>query len=190
MINARLGLNPWGIFFKGISIQTGLTYGQVAQVSGLVIIFISFFLKIMPGIGTLFNMYFFGLFVDMIENTGIIPSPEEMIVRIIMLMVAIIVYCFGIFLYLSCKLGAGPKDGLMLGIVKKFNLSVSRVRISIEIVVLIVGYILGGPLGVGTVILSLSTGPVLQKIFRIGKFDARKEKQLDIRELFLLISKI
>lgn len=189
MINSKLGLNPWGIFFKGISIQTGLSFGQVAQVSGLIIIFVSIFLKIIPGIGTLLNMYFFGLFVDIVEKTGIIPIPDNLSLRIIMILVAIVVYCLGIFLYLSCKLGAGPKDGLMLGLVKKFSMSVSKVRMSIEIIVLVIGYILGGPLGIGTVILSLSTGPVLQKIFKMGKFDAGKEKQLNIRELIVLVNK-
>ena len=189
MINSKLGLNPWGIFFKGISIQTGLSYGQVAQLSGLIIIFISLFLKIIPGIGTIFNMYFFGLFVDIVEKTGIIPLPDNMVTKIIMLLAAILIYCTGIYLYLSCKLGAGPKDGLMLGLVKKFNMSVSKVRMSIEIVVLVIGYMLGGPLGIGTVILSLSTGPVLQKIFKIWKFDAKKEKQLNIKELIVIVNK-
>lgn len=132
------------------------------------------FLSILPGLGTVLNM-FFGLFVDMVSETKLIPMPGNFTNRFIMLMIAMIMYCTGIYLYLSCRLGAGPKDGLMLGFSKKFKLTISHTRIIIESFVLIVGFFLGGPLGIGTVVLAILTGPILQKIFRFAKIDPKKD---------------
>lgn len=187
MLHASIGLSPWDIFHKGLSIQTGLTFGQAQQLTGLIVIIIGMLLGIFPGLGTILNMYFIGKFVDLIIQSGFLFTPESIIGKIIMLYIGIVIMCNGIYFYLSSNLGAGPRDGLMLGLVQKLNKKVAFIKTVIEVSVLIAGYLLGGPLGIGTVLLAFSTGPILQTVFKIGKFNANENKQLNLKDQYNIL---
>ena len=176
-INARLGLGPWGIFHMGISIQTGMSFGRVAQITGFVLIIIALFWSIGPGLGTILNMYFVGFFIDVIEGLGLLKTPDSVIARIAMLVLGVPVFCYGVYLYISCRMGAGPRDALMLGIVKKTRFSLAQVKVTMDISLSMIGFILGGPLGVGKIIIVFSIGPFLQKIFKLKNIDPKKLEQ-------------
>lgn len=187
MLHADLGISPWDIFHKGLSTQTGLTFGQASQLTGLLVIGVSIPLGILPGIATILNMYFIGFFIDLINKSGMLSTPSVIISKLILIYLGMIVFSAGVFFYLSSNLGAGPRDGLMIGLVQKLNKSVSLIKTVIEISVLIIGYILGGPLGIGTVLIAISFGTILQTIFKIGKFDANSNKQLNLKEQYKIL---
>lgn len=187
MLYTDLGMNSWGILHKGISIQTGLTFGRVIQLIGLAVILINIPLGIIPGIGTLLDMYFVGFFIDIIDATGLLFVPETFLGKLLLLFLSICINSQGIYLYLSAGLGAGARDGLMLGLMKKFNKPASIIKTGIEVTVLIVGVILGGPLGIGTIIITFCFGYTLEMAFKLGKCDMKNVEQRNLKEDYLLL---
>lgn len=157
ILKSNLGMGPWSVFHVGITHHIPLTLGQVVQLVGLIIIIFSFFLHVYPGVGTILNMIFVGIFIDLINLY--IPLMHTYLSQIILLACGIIFIGIGSGLYINANLGAGPRDGLMLGLSKKTGKSIRLVRNSIEITVLVAGFFLGGPVGLGTVVFALSIGP-------------------------------
>ena len=151
-IDANLGLNPWGTFHQGVSNITSLTFGEVSQITGIIIIAFSLFIKIYPGIGTILNMFFIGFFVDFFDKMRFLPMPESILMKSLYLVIGTLMFNYGIYVYLSCELGAGPRDGLLVGLVKLTGISVSVMRPMIEVTILIIGIFLGGAYGIGTVL--------------------------------------
>jgi uncharacterized membrane protein YczE len=180
-INAHLGLSPWDVLHQGIGLQTGITMGQASILVGLAIVFLNFFFKEKVGIGTILNMILIGWFLDIIMINDLLPEPKEMIFRLLMLVMGMFIVGIASYLYIGAGLGAGPRDGIMVALHKKTGKSVRFIRNSIEISVLIIGYFLGGSVGVGTVILSLATGYVIQFVFKVFKFNIKtvKHRYLD-----------
>ena len=132
-------------------------------------------------------MIFIGIFVDLINNTGVLKTPGSMLGKILMLIAAIIIMGIATYFYLKVELGAGPRDGLMEGLVIKLNKPVWIIRGSIEITVLIIGSFLGGPVGIGTLILAVAIGPSVQFAFKIGKYDSKKAKHMNLIDLYRLL---
>jgi uncharacterized membrane protein YczE len=180
---ADLGLNPWGTFHQGIASISGLSFGVVSQITGIVIILFSLFIKIYPGIGTLLNMFFIGYLVDVFDTMQIIPLSDNLVIRVIYLIIGTFFFNYGIYVYLCCELGAGPRDGLMVGVVKLTGISVSIVRPIIEITILMIGIFLGGSYGIGTVINAVGGGYILNAIFKFHKFNPKETKQMIITDL-------
>lgn len=179
-----LGMNPWNVFHQGLSMYLPITLGQASQSVGLIIITFCMFFKIFPGIATILNMYFIGFFVDLIINLNILSTPETFIGKIIMCISGVIVLSIGMFLYMSQELGAGPRDGLMLALTQRTKFKVGAIRNFMEITVLIVGIILGGKFGVGTIIASLLAGPALQTIFKIFNVNPKELKQENLFDVY------
>lgn len=183
-IYANLGLNPWGTFHQGVSNITGLTFGVVSQLTGILIIMLSLTIKIYPGIGTLFNMYLIGVLIDLFDKLNFIPEANDLVSRFVYLIVGTLLLNYGIYVYISCLLGAGPRDGLLVGLVKITGVSVSIIRPAIEITILIIGILLGGSYGIGTIINAVGGGYLLNVIFKIHKFNPKKTNQMVITDLF------
>ncbi len=181
---SKLGMSPWDVFHMGIVNHSVLSLGQTSQIVGFVIIMLSILLRVIPGIGSIFNMIFIGVFIDLINNTGIIQTPESMLGKILMLISAILIMGIASYFYLQVELGAGPRDGLMEGLVIKLNKPVWIIRGSIEITVLIIGFFLGGPVGIGTFLLAVTIGPSVQFAFKIGKYDPKKAQHMSFINLY------
>lgn len=179
-----LGMNPWNVFHQGLSLHLPITLGQASQTVGLIIITICMFFKIFPGIATILNMYFIGFFVDMLINSNIMSTPETMIGKVIMCVSGVVVLSLGMFLYMRQELGAGPRDGLMLALTQRTRFKVGTIRNFMEITVLIVGILLGGKFGAGTIIASFLAGPALQTIFKIFKSNPKELKQENLIEVY------
>jgi len=182
-----LGMSPWGVLQVGLARYVPLTFGQVSQIVGLVVLAIGWALGFAPGLGTLANMFFIGYFIDAIMSSGLLPQPGEIVGQLAMLIFSVTLIGVASYFYLRVQLGAGPRDGLMVGLVSKLDRPVSAVRIAIEGTVLILGYILGGPIGVGTLFNALLLGPSVQLAFRLGGFDAKSE-QLNMYRLVRCLS--
>lgn len=173
-INARLGLAPWGVFHQGLSKQFGITMGIAVQIAGVAILIIDIILKERIGWGTIGNIYFIGVFIDLFEKINLIPIPENYIVRFFMMILGMITISLATFLYMGAQLGSGPRDSLMVALTKRLNKPVGVIRSSIESTALIIGYFMGGSVGWGTLIMSLGFGFFIQSTFRIFNFDVKK----------------
>jgi len=179
-----LGMSPWDVFHMGIVHHSVFSLGQTSQIVGFSLIIVSLFLRVIPGIGSLLNMIFIGVFIDLINNTGIVRTPESMLLKILMLLLAVLIMGMATYFYLRVELGAGPRDGLMEGLVIKFNKPVWLIRGSIEITALIIGFFLGGPVGIGTILLAVAIGPSVQFAFKIGRYDSKKAQHINLVDLY------
>lgn len=188
MKNLGIGMNSWATLNLGIAVKSGIDYGKASQLIGLVIILFSLSLKIYPGIGTILNMYFIGLFVDLIDKYRLTIVPENDILKIGALLLGLVFFSYGTYAYLKFELGAGPRDGLMVGIIKITGISVKYVKPVIEITVLIIGFLLGGTVGAGTVIITFCGGYILDKIFKWKNFNPKRTNQRKLSD-YIITSK-
>jgi uncharacterized membrane protein YczE len=177
MKDVSIGMHAWATLTMGLMKVTNLNFGQLSQLIGLTIIIVSITIKIYPGLATLLNMFFIGFFIDLIDPYPITFVPDSFFLKLIAYYFGIIIFSYGIYLYLSVEMGAGPRDGLMVGLVKLTGFRVAYVRPAIELTVLIIGAILGGKLGIGTVLISITGGYILDWIFQLKNFDAKKTNQ-------------
>jgi uncharacterized membrane protein YczE len=179
---ADLGMAPWSVLQVGLTRYTPLSFGQVSQVVGLAVLVLGWLLGFPPGFGTVMNMYFVGYFMDLIMVWGLVPLPRSLPGQLALLMGGILVLGAASFMYLNPKLGAGPRDGLMMGLVQRLGRPVYQVRGAIEVTVLVLGYLLGGPVGVGTLITAFTTGYAVQLAFRLGGYD-KDARHMDLYSL-------
>ena len=184
MIHANIGLFPWGTLNAGLSESTGMSFGIWSQIIGITILIIMSFFKFFPGLGTILDIFFVGYFIDLIESFHVIPNPQGLFQQILISLMGLFILSFGMSLYMSCGLGAGPRDGLMLMIMKLTGKSVTIVKTTIEICVTLLGLLFGGPFGFGTIMLALIGGKVLNLVFKWTKFDASVIKQQNLFEIF------
>ncbi len=182
MLNADLGLSAWGVFQVGLMNIVDLSFGQTTQLVGLGLLIFGWFLGFPPGFGTVSNMLFIGYFIDVILGWGIVPRFSNIVLQLSLLVAGMAMIGVASYFYLRPKLGAGPRDGLMIGLVQKLDREVSVVRAGIEVTVLILGIVLGGPVGIGTVITALSVGYFVQMAFKLGKYD-RNARHMNLYEL-------
>lgn len=166
-VKAGLGVNPWTVFHMGLARHVGLTQGQVTQLFGLLIILTSCFLGIKPHLATIMNMLMVGGFFDIFNALNVLPGAANLTMGIWYIALSIALTGFGGAMYMSGGLGAGPRDSLMLALTTRTGQPVGRIRTAIEVTVLLIGWVLGGPVGVGTVILSLTSGPSVQVCFEL-----------------------
>jgi uncharacterized membrane protein YczE len=156
-VRAQLGVSPWDVLHQGLAKATGLSFGLVVVLVGLLVLVAWIPLRQRLGIGTVLNT----LSVGFIANLGIFLIPEQhlLVVRIPMLIAAIVMFGVGGGLYIGSGLGPGPRDGLMTAIAGRGH-RIWVVRTFLECSALVAGYLLGGHVGVGTVLLALTIGPV------------------------------
>jgi len=178
--------NPWGavawdVFHLGLARQLGLSLGTVTILVSLVVVALSWALG--GGwtirIGTLLNTFLAGFFIDLYMYLGVFPEPSGLLWGVGYLLGGVAVLALGTVLYLRAGLGAGARDGLMLVLSWRTGLSPGQVRVAIEVTVTLLGWILGGPLGVGTVVAALVTGPMADLFFRLlgrGALDEQAPK--------------
>jgi uncharacterized membrane protein YczE len=159
LVESTLGLDPWDVFHQGVSRVTGLSFGMAAILTGIPVLLLWIPLRQRPGAGTIANVLVIGLVVD--AALFVLPPVHHLALRITCLVAGIVLNGVATGLYLGARLGAGPRDGLMTGVVARFpRLSTRLVRTTIEVVVLTVGWLLGGTVGIGTVAYALAIGPL------------------------------
>ena len=166
---ANLGLGPWGVLHDGISKTINITYGQAGILTSLISLLLWIPLKQKPGIATIFDAFWIGLTADFIIN--IIPQAQTLIIQIMYLITGITLIGLGTAIYVGGDLGAGPRDGIMVGL-EKLGLKIGNARTLLEFVAFSIGFLLGGKVGIASIIIVLSIGRVLQ-VF-MPYFDLRK----------------
>ena len=164
MVRSGLGLDPWDVFHQGLSNRTGLTIGTVTAVVGVLVLLAWIPLRNRPGIGTVANVVVIAVTVD--AALAVLPEPTGLPVRVMMMLGAVLLNAISTVLYIAAGLGPGPRDGLMTGLVDRTGLSVRLIRTSIEATVLAAGWLLGGTVGIGTVVYAFGIGPLVQLTLR------------------------
>lgn len=187
MLTANIGLNPWGTFTSGLVSITHLSFGRLSQLIGLSIIVLTIPLKVVPGVGTILNMIFIGLFIDLFKSFGFLVQPSTFFTQLLMCLVGLVIFSYGVYMYISCGLGAGPRDGLMLSLIKITGKSATVIRPAIEVTVTFLGFILGGPLGIGTVLVALLGGKILDVIFTLHHYDPKSTEHKNLMHLSMEI---
>ena len=187
ILYADLGMSSWGVFQIGLVNVLGLTFGQATQVVGFGVLVLGWVMGFPPGFGTISNMFFIGFFIDKIIGWGLVPKFDNFILQLILLTAGMAMIGIASYFYLRPKLGAGPRDGLMIGLVQKLNRQVGIIRAGIEITVLTLGIAMGGPIGIGTVITAFSIGWFVQAAFKYGKYD-RNAKHMNLYDLAKYLS--
>lgn len=165
MVRAGLGLDPWDVFHQGLARHTPMSIGIASAVVGAVVLLAWIPLRNRPGIGTVANVIVIAITVDV--GMLLMEQPSSMAARVAMMVGAVVLNAFSTVLYVGAGLGPGPRDGLMTGLVVRTGLSVRLVRTSIEATVLALGWLLGGTVGVGTVLYAFGIGPLVQFFVRI-----------------------
>lgn len=162
MVRSELGLGPWDVLHQGIARHTGLQIGTVTILTGIVVLLGWIPLRQRLGIGTLLNILCIGLATN--ATLAVLESPVGLALRLVWLVAGILLIGLGSGMYLSSHFGAGPRDGLMMGLHKRTGLSVSAIRTALELTVLLVGWLLGGTVGLGTLLFAFGIGPVVQPV--------------------------
>ncbi len=165
LVRAGLGLEPWGVLHQGLAERTGLTIGVVSIVVGAVVLLLWIPIRQRPGLGTVSNVFVIGLAMD--ATLALLPDGDGLPVRILLLALGIVLNGVATGLYIAARFGPGPRDGLMTGLHRLTGRSIRLTRTLIEIAVVATGFLLGGSVGVGTVLYALSIGPLAQFFLRL-----------------------
>lgn len=181
-INAHLGVSPWVIFDQGVSNVLGITVGRANIGAGVVFLIIDIFLGQPIGWGSVLNMFFIGFFMDVLMLNNLVPSFNGLAIRFLMLLLGVVLQGFATYYYLGGGLGAGPRDGFMVGLTVKSKKSFRLVKTITEITVVAIGYLLGGDLGIGTIVMALFAGQIFQFVFNIVNFDVGKVEHRYIQD--------
>ena len=158
LVRSRLGLDPWDVFHQGLAVQSGIPIGTVTILVGAVVLLLWIPLGQRPGIGTIANVILVGLSLD--ATLAVLPAPTDLGVRWVYLVAGIVLNGIASGAYIGAALGPGPRDGLMVGIANRGH-SLRVVRTAIELTVLLIGWLLGGTVGVGTVLFAVTIGPIV-----------------------------
>ena len=168
LIVSFTGASPWSVLAQGISLNVDLSIGTITLFISIGVLFFWLPLNQKPGIGTILNALIVAVMIDICIK--FVSTPENYISQLIMAFIAVLTVGFGGGIYLVANLGAGPRDGLMVGLQKKTNIPIAAVRAFLEITVVTIGWYLGGTVGVGTLLFAFGIGPaVALGLFLTGK---------------------
>jgi uncharacterized membrane protein YczE len=160
MIKASLGLDPWDVLHQGLTRYLPVSFGTVTIIIGAIVLLLWIPLRQWPGLGTVSNVLVIGLAADF--GLWVLPEPQSLAARIAFLVVAVVANGLAGAAYIGSHFGPGPRDGLMTGLVARTGGSVRLIRTGIEVTVLAIGFMLGGTVGVGTVLYAIAIGPLVQ----------------------------
>jgi uncharacterized membrane protein YczE len=160
LVRSRLGVMPWDVLHQGLSRHLGWSLGTVSIAVGALVLLAWIPLRQVPGVGTISNVFVIGLAVD--ATLTLLPPPSVLAARVALVVGGVLLNAVATAAYIGVHLGPGPRDGLMTGLVRRTGGSVRIVRTSIEVAVVATGWLLGGTLGLGTVVYAVAIGPLVQ----------------------------
>ncbi|MFC8434385.1 YitT family protein [Streptomyces sp. NPDC057253] len=165
LVEAGLGLEPWGVLHQGLAELTGLSIGVVSIIVGAAVLLLWIPLRQRPGLGTVSNVFVVGIAMD--ATLAAVPDVHGLALRIPVLLAGVLLNGVATGLYIAARFGPGPRDGLMTGLHRRTGRSIRLMRTAIEVAVVVTGFVLGGTIGVGTVLYALSIGPLAQLFLRV-----------------------
>jgi len=170
-MKANIGYGPWEVFHAGLGKSIGMSIGNASILTGLAIVLMTYFMGEKLGFGTLLNMVVIGIFIDILLGFEIIPTMTGWLTGILLLLAGLFTISAGSYFYIGSGFGAGPRDSLMVALTRKTGLPVGLCRGGIEVAAVGFGWLLGGMVGIGTVISALAIGLCVQVTFRLLRFD-------------------
>lgn len=173
MIHTGLGVPPWDVLSQGLQVQTGWTFGTCAVVISAIVLLIWIPIKQQPGIGTIINAVLIGPFADL--SKPLMPELDGWLANLVWMALGLFSVALGAGLYISANLGAGPRDGLMVGLTRVSGWAFWVIRTIGESVVLITGWLLGGTVGLGTALFAISIGTLMQLTMKWFGFDPKSD---------------
>jgi uncharacterized membrane protein YczE len=174
VVNAKVGIPPWDVFAQGISIQLNTSYGVASIIVSVIVLVFWIPLKVKPGIGSIMNAILIGLWADFWSQY--LPKIDFYWGNLAMFLLGTCTVAFATGLYITSNLGSGPRDGLILGLTKRLGWKVWQVRTSIEVLVLSIGWLMGGQVREGTLIFALTIGYLMQISLRFFKYKPAASK--------------
>lgn len=159
MVQAGIGVSPWDVLTQGVSRHTGIPFGWVTNIIGLLVLLFWIPLRQRPGVGTILNVALVGPSAQL--GLTVIPRQHELWIQIVLFAGGLAMLAVATGLYIGARMGPGPRDGLMTGIHHRLGWRIWMVRTGIEVVVLIIGWMLGGNVGFGTLAEALLIGPMV-----------------------------
>lgn len=181
-MKANLGYAPWDVFHQGISNMIGITIGNASILVGLIICVTVALAGEKLGLGTILNMILIGFFLDLILALDRIPLMKDFLPGVIMMIVGLFVISIATYFYLGSGFGAGPRDGLMVVLERKTGLPVGLCRAILESMVVFLGWLMGGPVGLGTAFAAFGIGFCIQVTFMLFKFRATEVRHETLKE--------
>jgi uncharacterized membrane protein YczE len=180
-LRAALGLSPWDVLADGVRANSPLTFGQAVIAIGVILVLGSLLAGIRPGPGTIANMLLIGAFADLMLATGIGADLDEdaMWLRVAVMLGGILMTGLGSALYIGAGLGAGPRDSLMLAVATRAKIRVGAARALLEGSALLLGFVLGGSVGLGTVVFALGIGPAVDIAFQLFRMDSAGQHRVE-----------
>ncbi|MDT7797896.1 MAG: hypothetical protein QOI78_1329 [Actinomycetota bacterium] len=176
LTRAHLGLEPWGVLAEGVMKHTGLTFGTVTGIVSVAVLLLWIPLRQRPGIGTVANVVVISVVVDLVR--AVLPDQHDLAWQVAFLVGGVALNAVATATYVGARLGPGARDGLMTGLAARTGWSVRLVRTGIEVAVVAVGWLLGGTVGVGTVLYALAIGPLTQALLPLVTWrEAESEEQ-------------
>lgn len=175
LLRANLGLDPWNVFHRGLMHLLPLTIGQVIIVVGLVVLLAWIPLRQWPGLGTIANVLWAGIATDFILARAPHFASDALGPRVLAFCGGVVVCAAAVALYIGTQLGPGPRDGLMTGFAQKYGRSIRTIRTALELFALSAGWLMGGELGIGTLVYALSIGPLVQFFLRYALIPVKLE---------------
>ena len=180
-IKANIGLAPWDCLGMGIAKHTPLNYGLAMTVMAVTILVIDLLLKERIGYGTVIDALLTGNFVQMFNDLDTLPENNSMILGIGIMLAGFVFMALGMWIYMRGEQCCGPRDSLLVGLGKRMpKVPIGIVEIILWVVVLLAGWLLGGPVGIGTLISTFGAGLVMQVVYNLIHFEPRKVKHLDL----------
>lgn len=190
-IQSGIGVNAWDTFALGVANVLPLSYGTVVLLTGIAVLLIDLCMKQSIGIGTLADIFIIGKTTDLILYLDIIPKIEALPIAIVCLVTSLFIQSFGVYLYSSAALSVGPRDAMMIAIAKKFDqVSIGMIKGIIEGTVFVIGFLLGAPIGIGTVISVFGIGFILEFTLKLFRFDLRAVHQENLMQTSSSLYKI
>lgn len=160
LIRSNLGAMSWDVLNLGLANKTGLSLGTLTIIIGLVVLLLWIPLRELPGVGTVFNIFVIGFAQNVFAP--LIGTGSQLWEQILLLVAGLILLGFADAMYLGARFGAGPRDGLMTGLVRITKQPVGLIRTILEVTVVLVGWLLGGTVGIGTILIALTLGSIVQ----------------------------
>ena len=188
MLQANVGLEPWSVLQQGIAQTWGITYGVSSILVGAAVILIAIACGERVGAGTIANIVLCGIFIDALLALGWIPLMNAFWPGVLMLLGGLELLALGTWMYMRSALGSGPRDALMVAMARKTGRSVGLCRASAELVIIFIGWRLGGQVGLGTVISAVGLGSLFNLNFALLRFDAAALHQEDLTETLRRLS--
>ncbi len=182
MYQANIGLDPWSCLHQGLSNVTGLSFGFCSILVGIAATLISFFLKEPLGLGTIANVIFPGLLIDLIQSLRLIPSMEHLWSGVLMMLAGQTILALGTYYYMAAAMGAGPRDSLMVAVSRPLGVVPGTCRTILEITAVLLGWLMGAKVGAGTVLSAFTIGFFLQGAFDLFRYDPKAVHHTSLTE--------